>query len=418
MRADAPERRSLRVLAIHRYYWPDSPPYASMLRAIVARWGADGHRVHVLSTQPSYKIGAGLACQPDEELLDGALVRRIDLPSEHGRPLTRLLNVARFAWAIVRQARRTGPYDVIMASTMPPVLTGAAARLAARLTGASFIYHCMDIHPEIGRLSGEFRHPFLFRVLQRIDAATCNGAARVIVLSRDMAGALNNRPSRRGVDVRVINNFNLPSFSDVGDVDPPGEMAKPAGCFRLLFAGNIGRFQGLESLVDAMHRLTGRPEIELAFLGEGRALEGIKSRAGGLLGRQIKFFPHQSVEIARAVIRTADACVVTLVPEIIRYAYPSKTMTYLGEGRPLLVCVEAESELAEFVKREGVGLTVEPNDISALADAIVSLADDSRRLSDMAGRATQVGNEYFAQEHVLSIWSRLLEEIGAERKPI
>lgn len=415
MKADAPQRKPLRVLAIHRYYWPDTPPYASILRAIVARWSADGHHVDVLSTQPSYKAGIELGRQPPEERLDGVTVRRIDLPAEHGRSLIRLLNVARFAWAILRQARRTGPYDVIMASTMPPVLTGAAARLAARLTGASFAYHCMDIHPEIGRLSGEFRHPLLFRVLRRIDTATCNGAARVIVLSPDMARVLDERPECRSMHVQVINNFSLPSFSSVDETSLPDAMVKPDSRFRLLFAGNIGRFQGLESLVDAMHRLRARPEIELIFLGEGRALESVKSRAGDLLGRQIKCFPHQSVEVARTAIRTADVCVVTLIPEIIRYAYPSKTMTYLGEGRPVLVCVESKTELAEFVNREGVGMTVEPNDVSALAEAIASLADDRQRLIRMTTQAARVGAEYFTQEQVLPIWSRLLDELALER---
>ena len=46
-----------------------------------------------------------------------------------------------------------------MASTAPPVVVGFAAALGARLTGGRFYYHCMDIHPEIGRLSGEFEEP-------------------------------------------------------------------------------------------------------------------------------------------------------------------------------------------------------------------------------------------------------------------
>lgn len=252
--------------------------------------------------------------------------------------------------------------------------------------------------------------------MRRIDTWTCNAAQHVIVLSRDMARAISARPGSTGANLRVINNFNLPSFSNVGTETLADAMRKPAGHFRLLFAGNIGRFQGLETLVDAMHRLASRrPEIELVFLGEGRALESIKARAGALLGRQIQCFAHQPVEVARAMIRTADVCLVTLIPEICRFAYPSKTMTYLGEGCPLLVCVESDSELADFVRTEGVGVTVEPNDAPALAEAIIALAEDPRRLTEMAQRATRVGAEYFALERVLPIWSELLEEIASER---
>lgn len=413
--AERPAPRSMRVLAIHRYFWPDTPPYASMLRSIAARWAADGHKVDVLSTQPSYKPNAGIPRQPGEEVVDGVTVRRLDLPAEHGRPLVRLRNIVHFGRAIVRQPRRTGPYDLIMASTAPPVLIGAAARVAAQLAGARFLYHCMDIHPEIGRLSGDFRNPLVFSLLRRIDASSCKAAARVIVLSRDMENAVRARPNSANARVHVVNNFNLPSFPDQA-ITPTisDEMRKTPGTFRLLFAGNIGRFQGLEAVIDAMRRLESRPEIELVFLGEGRALGAMKSRAGSLLGNQIKFFPHQSVDVARQVIRSADLCLITLAPGIIRYAYPSKTMTYLGEGRPLLVAVEAESALSEMVTLRRVGMAVEPNDPDSLASAVVELVEDPVKYREIAASAARIGAELFSQEEVLNEWSKLMTELSVE----
>ena len=407
----------MRVLAIHRYFWPDTPPYASMLRSIAARWSQDGHAVDVLSTRPSYKPNTNVAPCAEEEVLDGVFIKRLDLPDEHGRPLTRLINVTRFAWAIVRQSRRTGPYDVIMASTVPPVVIGAAARFAASLTGAKFVYHCMDIHPEIGRLSGEFRNPIVFSALRRLDTSTCNAANRVIVLSRDMEKAVRARPGGRGTAISVINNFNLPSFTDATDVTLPHQFGKLRGTFRMLFAGNVGRFQGLEAVVDAMHLLKSRPEIELVILGEGRAVDTIKSRADALLGNQIKFFPHQPIEIARAVIRTATLCLVTLMPNICRFAYPSKTMTYLGEGRPLLVSVEPDSELAKFVSEEGVGIVVGPNDPYAIASAVLSLLDNPEGQREMARRAARVASELFTPTVVLNQWSQLMRDLSRQVQP-
>lgn len=403
----------LRVLAVHRYFWPDTPPYASLLRAIVTRWAADGHRVDVLSTQPSYKADTALARQPDEQRLDGARVFRVDLPREHERPVVRLANVARFAAAIVRHARANGPYDVIMASTAPPVAVGAAAALAARLTGARFLYHCMDIHPEIGRISGEFRNPVVFGLLRRLDSATCRSANRVIVLSEDMASALRQRPSRDGIRCEVINNFSLPDYeTTAGREVLPSGFGKPAGRFRVLFAGNLGRFQGLESVVDAMHCLRDRTDIELVLLGEGRAASALRERAGDLLGASVKFFPHQPVNVAREIMRTADAGLVTLTPGIYRYAYPSKTMAYLSEGLPLIVAVEPDSALSGFVRREGAGTTVAPGDPEALAHVLRSWADDPDATVRMREQARRLATEVFDQDVVLDRWSRLLREAG------
>jgi glycosyltransferase involved in cell wall biosynthesis len=301
-----------------------------------------------------------------------------------------------------------------MASTVPPVIIGAAARLAARFTGARFVYHCMDIHPEIGRISGEFRNPLVFSLLQRIDVGNCRAAARVVVLSKDMEMAIRKRSGVYDANIEVINNFNLPSFSDVLTACVPESLDKGEGQFRLLFAGNIGRFQGLEAVIDAMLLLRTRLNIELVFLGEGRAVNDLKARSGKFLGSRIRFFPHQSVDVARQVIRTADLCLVTLARGIYQYAFPSKTMTYLGEGRPLLVSVESCSELAAFVRAENVGIAVEPDSPQALAAAIAELVDDPLRYREMEEQAVRAGKQYFDQSTVLDRWSGFMRELAAE----
>ncbi len=411
---ELPARRRLRVLAIHRYYWPDTPPYASMLRSIVGRWAADGHDVQVFSTQPSYKPAAAIPPQASLERLDDVLVRRVTLPAEQGKPVTRALNILRFAFGILRHALREKRFDVVMASTAPPVLIAAAARWAARLSGAKFIYHCMDIHPEIGQISGDFANPAVFSILQHIDANNCRQASRVIVLSRDMEEAIRRRKACRAARIEVINNFNLPIFGEQQRRGPSREMEKSKGVFRVLFAGNVGRFQGLETVVDAMHELVTHDGIELLLVGDGKAVSELKTRAGSLLGNRIRFFPHQPVDVAKAIIGTSDLCLVSLTPGIYRYAFPSKTMTCLGEGRPLLACVERESELADFVTRQGVGVTATAGDTKAVAGAIRALADAPDRWREMAIRAKCASEEFFSEKAVLDRWSRLLLSVAAE----
>lgn len=411
---EARSSRRLRILAIHRYYWPDTPPYASMLRAIAARWSEDGHDVEVLSTQPSYKPSAGIPCQPAVEQLDNVRVRRLTLPKEAGRPLIRILNLIMFSFAILSHALIRGRFDVIMASTAPHVFIGAVARMAAKLSGAKFIYHCMDIHPEIGKISGEFSNSLLFSVLQKIDARSCRLAARVVVLSQDMAKVIRHRKHCQNVNIEIINNFNLPSFDSVDQSEISTKLAKSDGVFRLLFAGNIGRFQGLETVIDAMHNLSELSNVELIFMGEGKAVDNLRQMAGLLEGKKVKFFPHQSIGYARMMIRSADLCIVSLTPGIYQYAFPSKTMAYLGEGRPLLVSVEPESELAGFVRNEQVGITVAPEDADGMAEEIRKLIGDIPRQREMAVHAQAAGDAYFTESVVLDRWSELMKDIAGE----
>lgn len=400
----------MRILAVHRYYWPDTAPYAAILHSICGQWASEGHCVEVLTSQPSYKSIMANVRRPVHESDDGIDVTRLNLPNEIGRPGIRLYNAIRLGLGVLWKTAMRG-YDVIMISTSPPVVGGAAAALAARLTGARFIYHCMDIHPEIGRVSGEFSHPMVFRALSAIDAWTCRRADPVVVLSEDMAATIRSRPGCENCRIEVLNNFSLPAEKGVSELSP---FNSSDDVFTILFAGNIGRFQGLETLVDAMTLLRERTDIELVFMGEGVARTKLEKMVASFDVRA-RFVGQQSVTTAKAAMQEAGAGFVSLVPGLYRYAYPSKTMTYLEQGCPLLVAVEPESQLAREVSEQGLGVCVENGDARALADAIRELADSPESRADMRVAALRKARTEFSESSVLSRWSKLVSLRAGEK---
>jgi len=403
----------MRILAVHRFFWPDTAPYGVILRSIAARWAQDGHDVTVLSTQPSYRTGADVEPRPPRESDSRVFVRRLRLFREQGRGgVVRLVNVALWVSAIFLYAIRHGKFDAIMIGTTPPVIAAAAARYAAKLTGARLIYHCMDIHPEIGRISGEFRNTRVFKTLQRIDAANCTGANRVVVLSEDMRNALLARPRAENSMIVIINNFDTEdanSRQHTGDPGPP-PLHSP---LRIIFAGNLGRFQGLEAVVDAIRALDADVKFEMLFVGGGILRETLAGCIDETLRDKVRLLPYQPADVIREMIRDSDICLVSLAPEISSYAYPSKTMTYLGAGRPLLACVESDSDLARMIERENIGVVVPPADPAALARAIESLVSDRDRCAAYKMRAHEIGATLFGKQETLDRWSELIEQLRA-----
>ena len=253
----------MRVLAVHRFYWPDSPPYASMLRRIVRRWTLDGHQVDVLTGVPAYKRGESPLTVPRKQVDEGVEVHRMSLPNETGRTAVRVVNALRLSARTFMRAA-FGGYDVVMVSTMPPVILGAAASIGCKISGAQFIYHCMDLHPEIGSLSGEFANAQAFSILRHLDTSSMIRAWAVVVLSGDMVQSVRSRPRGGTVRLRVRNNFALAEgrlgLREEDDLDADRILSSlpiPVGAVTLLFAGNVGRFQGLEDVVAAVRRARG-----------------------------------------------------------------------------------------------------------------------------------------------------------------
>lgn len=414
MSAERPGR--IRILAVHRYFWPDSPPYASLLRAITTHWAASGHRVEVLTSQPSYKPEQALGRQPAVDRLQGVRVRRLDMVPDRGPRLRKPRNVARFSLLVFVRVLFGRRHDVVMCSTAPPVVLGWLTSLAARLRRAQFIYHCMDLHPEIGRLSGEFAHPWVYRLLLRLDIATCRRSAVVVVLSGDMRESLIERDAGLADRIVVLNNFDIPSYDE--EVSEDGRHPDPAQ-LTVAFTGNIGRYQGLETITEAVLGPDERMQsLQLVLMGEGAAKPGLQElvdRSPADRRGRVRLLPHGTSAEARSVMRGADLGLVSLVPGVIRYAYPSKTASYLSEGLPVLAAVEPESGLAREIVDWGVGGVLRVSGVGSAVDDLARWSERKPELAAMRVRAVDVWREAFSAESRLKDWDALLAEVVAGR---
>lgn len=381
-----------------------------MLRAIAGRWVNDGHDVTVLTSQPSYNPALRDQKQPRVAEVDGFEVRRVGLfPETKTNFVARVLNLGLFmlrVFAHVTLRRRR--YDVVMCATTPPVMVAWAAGLAAKLRGSRLIYHCQDIHPELLNLAGLMGPGLGYRFLRGRDIRTMNRASRVVVLSNDMRDTVERRGINDLSKVRIINNFTVPTFSDNVPVEVP-ESVTDASRFRVVFAGNLGYFQGLEAVIDAAKRLGDRADIEFVFLGDGAAKQDLIERAGSLVGKTVHFFGFRPQREAEEFVRHADLALITLSTDIYKAAYPSKTMTYLSVGTPLLAVVESDSELARLVVERQIGFVGVPSDAQSIAEAVLQ-ADATQDRDSMRERVSATCDELFSESSRLELWSSLLAE--------
>ena len=401
----------MRILTIHRYFWPDTPPYAAKLRRLSEHFAEQGHEVRVFSSQPGYKAELDIPRRPRRERLGPLEVVRCGLLSEKSRnPLVRGWNSVWFClrlfWHILWGPR----YDVILCSTMPPVIGGWATSLAAVWRGSKFVYHVMDIWPEVAHQSGQMGRGWVYRFLQWMETATCLRATRVVCLSGDMRQTYLGRRPELGERIRVINNFELPDYNEA-EADTPSELFKPAGKFRVLFAGNLGRYQALDTLLQAARLLRSENNIEFVFLGNGAAKAGLQQSAEDLAN--VRFLDHLPVAAARELMADADLCVVSLAPGIIQLAYPSKTMTYLSLGCPLLVIAEQDSELARTVADHSLGYCAAADETERIASLVRIAAEQPGELEAMRKRNRRFAAGNCTADAVLPKWDALLDELAS-----
>ena len=396
------------LLMIHRYFSPDAPPYASLLREIAGHMVNDGYRVRVVAGRRAHVGGAVEKKQPICEELDGIDVVRVPLVKERrGGGVGRALNTAVFL-VIVFVAVVLWRPGVVTFSTMPPVALGAVVRGALGLMGRGgcYIYHCQDLYPEAAVVSGLVceSHP-IYRVGRKVEAGNRARAGAIVVLSQDMRATAvrGGAPEAR---VHVINNFSCMEKRDLGL-----HRREESRGIRIAFAGNLGRFQGVGDVAVAVERLCKRRgDLEFLFIGEGPARGEVEL----IQDRKVRVMGYQPPDETFRWLEESDLGLVPLKPGLLDVAYPSKVITYLAAGCGLVVVGEDATELGRTVREFDVGEVAPPGDVEELMAAIDRAA--AKAGPDLARRARECHSALFKRRDALERWSKLVGNLQGQCK--
>lgn len=393
----------MKILFTHRYFWPDTPPYANLLRVLAGHFAMQGEEVALFASQPSYRKAEPA---PKTQMLDGFAVSRVStLQEAKGNMAARLINTVIYCAALFVHTLRARA-DIVVAATFPPIVAAWTASIAARISDAAFVYHMQDVHPEVSQNAGGFLGRGLpFRLLRWLDNGTLRRASAIIVLSQDMANTVAARMPSRALPIHVINNFELSTFD--GDEAPPADLVKPSHTRRAIFAGNMGKFQDLGTLVEGIARCFDEfPDLELLLLGDGEAKADLQKQFANQ--PRVRFGPFLPYAQAKVLIANSDLGLVSLMPGICNASYPSKVLTYIGLGLPMLALVEPDSSLAKDIESNGLGAVPASSDAQDIANAVKRALLDTHLQSNV----TAYHEAETSREAVLTKWHELFVEIG------
>ena len=139
-----------------------------------------------------------------------------------------------------------------------------------------------------------------------------------------------------------------------------------------MYAGTMGRKQGLEILAEAAGRLSGREGLRFVFCGEGPGKLILSDLTAHLAN--VQWIPLQPCARLNDLLNLADIHLLPQKADAADLVMPSKLTGMLASGRPVVATSRPGTQLAEAV--EGRGIAVEPADTTAFARAIEQLADD------------------------------------------
>ena len=115
------------------------------------------------------------------------------------------------------------------------------------------------------------------------------------------------------------------------------------------------------------------------------------------------------------MLAAADALLVSQRAQVVDSVLPSKTLSYMASGRPIIAAVDRLSATADLVRAADCGIVVAPEDTEALANGIEKLQRDPDMCRRMGSNGRKYAVERFSKGAVLAQWDALLAEVVAER---
>ena len=357
----------LKVLVLHRYFWPQSYPYAQMLKDITEEISTQ-HSVSVLTTSTGNFEEKNL--RDKWSISKNINVEAIHLGAERKASLVKkFFNAAYFGFWVFFKLLTTNT-DVVMVATTPPVIMAMFVRWMSYLRGFKYIYHCQDIHPEGMFFGGSIQKGRIYNLLLSIDKANVDAAWKVITLSKDMKQTLVGRDCKTS-HVKIINNFIFENFAPCSTLlDNAGDK------LTILFAGSLGRLQNLDVLMNSLVLLRHRKDLHFSFMGDGIMLDEMMTYKEENKLYNVSFLGQRTLKEAVAAMQVADFGIVSIGSSIAKVAYPSKTMMYLGNGLPILAIVDEGTEVFDFINKNRIGKAIAPISAQHIADGIETFIDE------------------------------------------
>jgi glycosyltransferase involved in cell wall biosynthesis len=201
----------------------------------------------------------------------------------------------------------------------------------------------------------------------------------------------------------------IPNAIDLSEFTPPSQR-DTQGPVRLLYVGRFNTFKNVETLVDAVGRLSQMDvgEFELDLVGEGEqrpVLERMVSELG--LTRRVHFRGWVARDDIVEHYRRADIFVTATTWE----GMPNTVLEAMACGLPI-VGTQA-SGLQELV-REGVnGYLVPIKDPAAMAEALVELMGNCYERRRMGWESRKLAEREFAWEYITEQYVRVYEQVLA-----
>jgi glycosyltransferase involved in cell wall biosynthesis len=406
----------LKVLIVTHYFWPES----FRINEVAESLRRAGCEVTILTGQPNYPEGKtftgyrwwGMGRGEDDR---GNEIFRVPLvPRGKSSALRMCANYFSFMFAgmiLAPWLLRGRRFDVVFVYGNSPLVQALPGIVMGAVKRAPVVLWVQDLWPQSLEVTGYVRSPALLRAVARLvrwiyrhcDLLLAQSKAFVITVG-EMAG---------GTPVEYHPNPGELAFGEA--VRTPVALTLEPG-FNVVFAGNLGKVQALDTILAAAQLLRDDTEVRFVLVGSGNLGDWIKQEIARLGLANVVLAGRFPQEQMPGILAQASALLVTLARNpILEQTVPSKVQAYLAAGRPIIASLDGEG--ARIVEEADCGISCPAEDAARLAQAVTRLRSCSgERLRELGENGRSYYSRNFDPAALAARLVRRFESLAGSRQ--
>jgi len=411
----------MRIHLVASVFSPEPVASARMAAEVAGELAGRRHEVTVFASFPNRPSGE---LQPNYrrswrlvERRDGyRVVRSWHTLSKRSTLLSRLAENISFGMTSTLAMMREPVPDVAYVGNWPifAMWMNSAALYRRRVPMIGII---KDLYPEtlLEAKGVSQAHP-LFRLLRHLDRRAYRRSTLITVIN---SAQRDHLIADRGVPPDKVE-----IFEDWVDASEFSENKARNGSFRLnhglspelflaMYVGSLTRMAGLDLYVEAAGKLRHRKDIRLLMVGDGAMRREVESAIRERRLENLEVIYPLTPEEVPEVQAAADVLLLSLLPGAAATATPSKLVSYLFSGRPVLANVEEGGPSAGIIGEARCGYITSPGDAGQFADQLMSMADEQGSLAELGRNARRYAEDHFSRASVLPRVCDAIERIAS-----
>lgn len=377
----------MKILLVTQYYWPENSRVTDIAESLYK----EGNDVTVLTGLPNYPQGYIYeGYRKGENRIqerNGVHIIRAKLIERRHDIFHRLLNYYSFPYYASKIAKRLpNDFDVVLAMEESPIMLVRPAIAYAKKHNKPLIMYEMDLWPESLLAGGITHKSLIYKHYKKVSAKIYSKCDKILVSTKEHIDYIKSLPKCSDLDIDYLPQYADTIFeeSDYGNEDN--------GVIDLMFAGNIGKAQSIDTIIRAAALLKDDNRFKFHIIGSGSELDNVKRLAEELKTDNVIFYGQRPLEEMPQLYRIADAMLVTLEDKpYANMTIPGKVQSYMAAGKPVIGSINGSC--ANFIKDNGIGFICKSKDSIALAKLIKDL--DIIQLKETGATAKKIYMEKY-----------------------